>query len=148
MRQLVVGLALVGAACGSSMGITYQGMSPQPLDLTLKCAAATADTLGYKPTFKNHGNTVEAIHKDSVLAPYEDGRQEVITITGQDSKKNEGSSSITVSRPQRSRSGPVSAPRPGPISTIASPGRGSMSATIRSITDASTRKCWPNRFLA
>lgn len=96
MRQVAIGFALACAACGSSMGVTYKGASPQPLNLTLQCAAATADTLGYKPTLTNHGNTVEAIHKDSVLAPNEDGRQEVITVTGADSKKNDGSSSITV----------------------------------------------------
>ena len=44
------------------------------------------------------------------------------------------SSSITVSRSQRSSSGQVSAPRPGPISTSAWPGRGSIASTIRSIT--------------
>src|SRR5256885_9982110 len=35
--------------------------------------------------------------------------------------------------------------RPGPISTIASPGRGAIARTIASMTPESARKCWPNR---
>src|SRR5947209_6767272 len=58
------------------------------------------------------------------------------------------SSSITASRPERATIGAVSAPSPGPISTSASPGRGSKASTIPSITPPSTRKCWPNRLRA
>src|SRR6187397_3730120 len=58
------------------------------------------------------------------------------------------SSSITVSRSTDSASGPVNAPRPGPISTSASARRGPIAATIASITAASVRKCWPNRLRA
>jgi len=78
------------------MGMTYKGTSPQPLDLTLKCAAWVADSLGYKPTFTQHGKTLEAVHKDSVLAPYEDGRQEKLTAAGAESVKNPGSSTFSV----------------------------------------------------
>src|SRR6185295_13140898 len=54
----------------------------------------------------------------------------------------------TVSRSQQPASGPVSAPRPGPISTSASDRRGPIAATIASTTAASFRKCWPNRLRA
>jgi hypothetical protein len=96
MRCPAVLLVLALAACGAPMSASFQGTSPQPLTLTLKCAAAAADSLGYKPTFKEHGKTVEAIHADSVLAPYEDGRNEKITAIGADSKKSPGSSTFTV----------------------------------------------------
>ena len=78
------------------MSASYQGTSPQPYSLTLKCAAAAADSLGYQPKFTQHGKTLEAIHQDSVLASYEDGRNEKLTATGADSKKTPGSSTFTV----------------------------------------------------
>src|SRR5215472_10960940 len=95
MRSAAVLLVCSLAACGAPMSASYQGTSPQPFPLTLKCAASTADSLGYKPTLTQHGKTLEAIHKDSVLAPYEDGRNEKITATGADSKKSPGSSTFT-----------------------------------------------------
>jgi hypothetical protein len=96
MRCPAVLLVLSLAACGAPMSASFQGTSPQPSSLTLKCAAAAADSLGYKPTFTQHGKTLEAIHKDSVLAPYEDGRNEKITAVGADSKKDPGSSTFTI----------------------------------------------------
>ena len=96
MRCPAVLLVLVLAACGAPMSASFQGTSPQPYSLTLKCAAAAADSLGYKPKFTQHGKTLEAIHQDSVLAAYEDGRSEKITATGADSKKTPGSSTFTV----------------------------------------------------
>ena len=96
IRRTLPFLALAAAACGSTMNAAFIGTSPQPYDYTLKCAAAVADSLGYKPTLTQHGKTLEAVHKDSVLAPYEDGRQEKITVTGADSKKDPGSSTFTV----------------------------------------------------
>lgn len=96
MRCPAVLVVLALAACGSPMSASYQGTSPQPYSLTLTCAASTADSLGYKPTLTQHGKTLEAIHKDSVLAPYEDGRQEKITAVGGDSKKTPGSSTFTL----------------------------------------------------
>src|SRR5260221_4780912 len=48
--------------------------------------------------------------------------------------------------PARSRSGAVSAPSPGPISTSTSPATGETASTMRASTRGSCRKCWPNRF--
>jgi len=96
MRCPVVVLVLALGACGAPMSASFEGTSPQPYALTLKCAAAAADSLGYKPTLTQHGKTLEAIHQDSVLAPYEDGRNEKITATGADSKKDPGSSAFKV----------------------------------------------------
>ena len=96
MRCPAVLLVLALAACGAPLSESFQGTSPQPLNLTLKCAATAADSLGYKPTFTQHGRTVEALLKDSVLAPYEDGRNEKITAVGADSKKSPGASTFTV----------------------------------------------------
>jgi hypothetical protein len=92
-KAAVWSLALV-AACGASLNVAFKSASPQPLDLTLKCAAEAADSLGYKAHLGNHGNSMEAVRKDSVLAPYEDGRDEKLTATGQDAK--DGSSTFTV----------------------------------------------------
>src|SRR5260370_1052789 len=55
------------------------------------------------------------------------------------------SSSITVSRPRRSTRGWVRAIRPGPISTMDWPGRGSMALTMPSMMPSSVRKFWPKR---
>src|SRR3989441_5377960 len=54
------------------------------------------------------------------------------------------SSSIASSLPARSRSGPVSAPSPGPISTRKSFAAGETASTMRASTRGSCRKCWPN----
>lgn len=86
---LVIFLA---AGCGKPLSATMNGLSPQPLDATMRCVAATADSLGYKPKMTSRGKGVEAIHKDSVLAPYEDGRYEKITASGSNSKANDGMS--------------------------------------------------------
>ena len=96
MRQVAVGLVLITAACGAPMSVRYKGTSPQPLSLTLKCASAAADSLGYKARIVNHEKSMEAIRKDSALAPYEDSRQERITAGGKDAKSNDGSSALTV----------------------------------------------------
>jgi hypothetical protein len=87
---------VLAAGCGKPLNATMTGLSPQPLDATMRCVAATADSLGYKPKLVNHNKGVEAVHKDSVLAPYEDGRIEKITASGANSKSNDGSSSLTV----------------------------------------------------
>ena len=56
------------------------------------------------------------------------------------------SSSIDGERARSARAADRSARRsPGPISTSASPGRGSIASTIPSITAPSIRKCWPKR---
>jgi hypothetical protein len=84
------------AACGAPMNLELNGVSPQPLGATLKCVASMADSLGYKPLAVNHGQGIEATHKDSVLAPYEDGRLDKLTASGANSEKNEGASSLRV----------------------------------------------------
>jgi len=76
------------------MNLELNGVSPQPLGATLKCVASTADSLGYKPVTVNNGTQIEATHKDSVLAPYEDGRLDKITASGANSDSNEGASSL------------------------------------------------------
>src|ERR1700744_2104778 len=58
------------------------------------------------------------------------------------------SSSMTVSASQCCRSGIVIAPRPGPISTRRSPGFGAIALTMRSMTSAAVRKCWPKSLRA
>ncbi len=78
------------------MNLDLNGVSPQPLGATLMCVASTADSLGYKPVTVNNGTQIEATHKDSVLAPYEDGRLDKITASGANSESNEGASSLHV----------------------------------------------------
>jgi len=95
-KSLSFALILAAAACGSAMNSSYSTTSPTPLDNTLRCVMAAADSLGYKSRLMNGGNTVEAQHKDSVLTQFEDGRYEKITATGKNSKSNEGSSSLVV----------------------------------------------------
>src|SRR5262245_48414914 len=55
--------------------------------------------------------------------------------------------SKAVTRAERAVSGPVSAPRPGPISKKLSSGRGAIASTTL-ITQAGSRKCWPKRLRA
>jgi hypothetical protein len=78
------------------MNLELNGVSPQPLGATLKCVASAADSLGYKPVAVNNGTQIEATRKDSVLAPYEDGRLDKITASGANSESNEGASSLRV----------------------------------------------------
>src|SRR3990167_6432761 len=49
---------------------------------------------------------------------------------------------------KRFNSGRVSAPRPGPISTILSAGSGRIAVMMSATICSSTRKFWPNFFLA
>jgi hypothetical protein len=44
----------------------------------------------------NNGKGIEATHKDSVLAPYEDGRLDKIVASGANAESNEGASSLHV----------------------------------------------------
>src|ERR1700756_3609548 len=55
------------------------------------------------------------------------------------------STSINSSLESLSRSGLVSAPSPGPISTMKSVFDGLMASTRRASTRGSCRKCWPKR---
>src|SRR5690606_6868524 len=68
---------------------------------------------------------------------------------GSDSRRGNRSrsSSMTVSFPSSRNSGALSAPSPGPISTMRSPGCGPIARTMRPMIPASCRKCWPKRFL-
>ena len=91
----LLALALT-AACSAPLNATYKGTSPQPLDATMRCVSAAADSLGYKPVLVNHKRSVEATRKDSVLAAYEDARIEKITASGDNSKDNAGASSLKV----------------------------------------------------
>jgi hypothetical protein len=95
MRKKAALLLVLAAACGSPLNATFKGTSPQPVSLTLQCAATAADSLGYKVQSADHANTMTAIRKDSAVAPYEDGRQEKLTAVGKDAK--DGSSSFAVS---------------------------------------------------
>ena len=95
-RPVPLALIVLAAGCGKPLSAKMTGLSPQPLDATMRCVAATADSLGYKPRMTSHGKSMEAIHKDSVLAPYEDGRFEKITASGSNSKANNGMSSFTL----------------------------------------------------
>ena len=96
MRCPAVLLVLSFTACRAPLSASFQGTSPQPASQTLKCAAKAADSLGYKPTFTQHGKTLEAIHKDSALVPGEDSRNQRLTAVGSDSKKEPGSSTFTI----------------------------------------------------
>ena len=87
---------MLAAACGAPMNLELNGVSPQPLGATLKCVASTADSLGFKAVPVNNGTQIEATRKDSVLAPYEDGRLDQITASGANSESNEGASSLRV----------------------------------------------------
>ncbi len=84
----------MAAACGAPMNLELNGLSPQPLGATLKCVASTADSLGFKPVTVNNGKGIEATHKDSVLAPYEDGRLDKIAASGANAESNEGASTL------------------------------------------------------
>jgi hypothetical protein len=89
-------LLLSAAGCGAALNTTFDATSPQPLENTLRCVMAAADSLGYKARLVNSGKGVEAQHKDSILAPFEDGRFEKISASGKNSTSNEGSSSLVV----------------------------------------------------
>jgi hypothetical protein len=95
-RPLPLALLVFAAGCSKSLGTTETRSSSNPLDATMRCVAAAADSLGYKPRMTSHGKSLEAIHKDSVLAPYEDGRYEKITVNGANSKSSPGMSSFTI----------------------------------------------------
>ena len=58
------------------------------------------------------------------------------------------SNSMTLRRPRRSTKGCVSAAKPGPISTMGSPGCGSIASTMLSMMAPSVKKCWPKRLRA
>lgn len=95
-KSIILALLVAAAGCGSALNATYNATSPTPLENTLRCVMAAADSLGYKSRLVNSGKGVEAQHKDSTLAPFEDGRFEKISASGTNSKSNEGSSSLVV----------------------------------------------------
>ena len=95
-KSLSLVLLVSAAACGTALNATYDAKSPQPLTSTLRCVMTTADSLGYKARLVDGGKGVEAQHKDSVLAPFEDGRFEKISASGKNSTSDEGSSSVVI----------------------------------------------------
>lgn len=58
------------------------------------------------------------------------------------------SNSMSNKKPTRCNNGCVSAPRPGPTSTIACCGCGAMDSSKASKTDTLLKKFWPKRFFA
>ena len=97
MRKSLFLVALLAAVgCGAPLNATFKSTSPQPLDPTLRCVSSLTDSLGYKARLVNGSKGVEAQHKDTVLAPHEDGRFDKIYATGSNSRSDEGSSSLVV----------------------------------------------------
>ena len=89
-------LWLLAASCGTPMNATYNTTSPQPVPATLRCVIFVTDSLGYKARLVNGNQGVEALHNDSVLTQFEDGRFEKISASAKNSKSNDGSSSLVV----------------------------------------------------
>lgn len=93
---LLVILSLLAAGCGTPMNATFNTTSPQPVPATLRCVMFAADSLGYKARLVNGNQGVEALHNDSLLTQYEDGRYEKISASAKSSKSNDGTSSLIV----------------------------------------------------